>query len=56
MSKKPSPKKISEKEKARRQAVSQQALDESHTTPKKLQGKDHHYGMAAPRLMRHQGR
>jgi hypothetical protein len=56
MTKKSPPKKISDKEKARRKAASVQALDESHTAPKKLQGKDMHYGVTAPRLMRHQGR
>lgn len=56
MSKKSAPKKVSDKEKARRKAASVQALDESHTAPKKFQGKDMHYTMAAPRIMRHQGR
>lgn len=55
MSKKPA-KKISEKEKARRQAASKAANDASHAENKKLQGKDHHFGVAAPRIMRHQGR
>ena len=56
MSKKPPTKKISEKEKARRQAVAAQAHDESHTAPKKFAGKDMHFDMTKPRLMRHQSR
>ena len=56
MSKKTAPKKISEKEKARRLAASRKAQDEAHADSKKLEARDHHYGVTAPRLMRHQGR
>lgn len=55
MSKKP-PKKISEKELARRKAAAAKAHEEAHADAKKLAGRDKHYNVAAPRLMRHQGR
>jgi hypothetical protein len=56
MSKKSSGKKISEKEKARRAAASAQAQSDAHVEVRKVAGKDAHFDLTKPRLMRHQGR
>ena len=55
MSKK-TPKKISDKEKARRAAASAQSQEDAHAAMKKVAGKDMHFDMTKPRLMRHQSR
>ena len=56
MSKKSEPKKISEREKARRAAASATSRENAHAEVKKQGGKDMHFDMTKPRLMRHQGR